>query len=60
MDNYWGNSFISTYTTIQNNGPKEPEPGFYLKNLVFTFGSQEQNGSQCEPSKIKSQYLRSR
>ena len=26
---------------------KEPEPGFYLKNLVFTFGS------QCEPSKIQ-------
>ena len=34
---------------------KEPEPGFYQKNLVFTFGSQGnfQNGSHCEPSKIQ-------
>ena len=33
---------------------KEPEPGFYLKNLVFTFGHKgNQNGSHCEPNKIQ-------
>ena len=49
MDNYWGNSFLFSTITIQNNGL---EPGLPQKILIFTFGK-NQNDSHCEPSKIQ-------